>query len=143
MTTYGLTIGGVHWRKLGSNHIASIVVWCGAVYTTYLAVERLRPVADWLLLLGIAAALQFCMTAAERPVMLRKPDLFAIGVFLIDTLVNAGGVFPLLVNIGQTPTASMLAAGGVAPDVSVYPAIVASLVVGAIIAIAPEALWRA
>jgi hypothetical protein len=142
VTTYGLRIGGVHWREMRSNHIASILAWLGAVYTTYLAIVRLQPAQEWYYLLGAAAALQYIMTAGERPIVGGKPEAFSIGVLIIDALVNAGGVFPLLRNIGQTPTAAMLAAGGIAPDVSESPAILASLVAGFIIALAPEALWR-
>lgn len=121
---------------------AAILVWLGAVYTTFLALASLQAGTPWYITLGMAVATQFVLTVAERPILNGRPSWFTGGVLLIDALVNAGGVFPLLRNIGQTPTAQMAAAGGVAPEVGMAPAILLSVIFGLIIAAAPEALWR-
>jgi hypothetical protein len=130
---------GRHWPLA---KIAAVLVWFGAVYTTYLALASLQAGTPWFITLGMAAATQFVLTVAERPILNGRPSWFTGGVLLIDALVNAGGIFPLLRNVGSTPTAQMAAAGGVAPDVGNIPAILLSLVFGLIIAAAPEALWR-
>lgn len=122
--------------------IAAVVAWFGAVYTTYLSVQALQPGTPLLIMTVTAFVVQFVFTVAERPIMRGKPGLFTIAVFILDALINAGGVFPTLRNIGKTPTAQMIAAAGTPATVDVWPAILISLVVGGIIAVAPEALWR-
>lgn len=122
--------------------LAAVLVWFGAVYTTYLALASLQSGTPWFISLGMAVATQFVLTVAERPILNGRPTWFTAGVLIIDALVNAGGLFPLLRNIGKTPTAQMVAAGGIAPNVDMLPAILLSVIFGLIIAAAPEALWR-
>lgn len=122
--------------------VAAVVVWLAAVYTTYLAIVSLQPGTPWWLSAVFALGAQYVFTMAERPIMSCRANLFTLVVFAFDAAVNAGGLFPLLRNVGRTPTAQMLAASGVAPVVDVTPALLLSLVAGAIIAVAPEALWR-
>lgn len=122
--------------------IAAGVAWLGAVYTTYLSVSALQPGTPLTIAVVTAFIVQFVFTVAERPIMRGRPGIFTIAVFILDALINAGGVFPTLRNIGKTPTAQMIAAAGTPATVEVWPAILISLVVGGIIAVAPEALWR-
>jgi len=122
--------------------IAAGVAWLGAVYTTYLSVSALQPGTPLTIAIVTAFIVQFVFTVAERPIMRGRPGIFTIAVFILDALINAGGVFPTLRNIGKTPTAQMIAAAGTPATVEVWPAILISLVVGGIIAVAPEALWR-
>lgn len=122
--------------------VAAGLVWLGAVYTTYLAVSALQADTPWFIMLPVAAAIQYVLTMAEKPVLQGKIGIFTVVVLLIDGVINAGGLFPMLRNVGQTPTAQMAAAGGVASDVGSMPAILLSLLFGLIIAAAPEALWK-
>lgn len=123
--------------------VASVLVWIGACATTYLALAALLGDAPWYVLLGTATIIQFVFTAAERPLFRRRGrDMLSFGVLLLDIGINAGGVFPALANVGRTPTAAMLQAGGMPADAGALPAILLALFVGAIIAAAPEALWQ-
>lgn len=122
--------------------IASVVAWFGAVYTTYLSVAALQPGTPLLIATVTALVVQFVFTMAERPILRGRPGAFTLIVFLLDALINAGGIFPALRNIGNSPTAQMIAAAGTPANVASWPAILIALVFGAIIAVAPEALWR-
>lgn len=122
--------------------IAAGLAWLGAVYTTYLMFVGLQPGTPASVAIPVALVVQFVLTMAERPILAGRPGIFTVAVFILDTLINAGGVFPALRNVGRTPTAQMLASAGTAATVETWPAILLSLVVGAIIAVAPEALWR-
>jgi hypothetical protein len=122
--------------------IASLLTWFGAVYTTYLSVQALQPGTALVVMVVTAFVVQFVFTVAERPILRGKPGMFTAAVFILDALINAGGVFPTFRNIGKTPTAQMIAAAGTPATVDVWPAILISLVIGGIIAVAPEALWK-
>ena len=122
--------------------VAAALIWLGAVYTTYLALDAIQPGTPWFIILPIAAGLQYVFTMAERPILHGKIEVFTGAVLVIDGAINAGGLFPMLRNVGQTPTAQMIAAGGVSSDVGSLPAILLSFVFGLIIAAAPEALWK-
>lgn len=122
--------------------VASVLTWCGAVYTTYLMVASLQPGTPLWLMVGVAAVAQFIFTRAERPMIVGRAKPFTWAVFCFDAIVNAGGIFPLLVNIGKSPPAQMLAAIGVPPEVGGVTTVLLALALGGIIAVAPEALWR-
>lgn len=128
--------------RFPGSKIAAGLAWCGAVYTTYLMLVGLQPGTPAQIAIPVALVVQFVFTMAERPILTGRPGIFTVVVFLLDALINAGGVFPGLRNVGGTPTAQMLASAGTAPTVEAAPAILLSVVVGAIIAVAPEALWR-
>jgi hypothetical protein len=142
MKTYDLPASPPRRPVPSPTKIAAVLAWLGAVYTTYAAVTSLQAGTPWFVALATAAVLQFILTAAERPILHGRPDLFTGVVLAFDAVVNAGGVYPMLRNVGRTPSAQMVADIGVAPDVGALPAILLSLVVGLIIAAAPEALWR-
>lgn len=131
-----------HGFTLSPSKIAAGIVWCGAVYTTYLTVDSLQPTTPLPIAVGLALLLQFVFTATERSILTGRPDVIACIVFAFDALINAGGIFPALVNIGKTPSAQMLAAAGTPADVGAIPAILFALLIGGSIAVAPEALWK-
>jgi hypothetical protein len=127
-------------RAFPGGKIAAVLAWLGAVTTTYMMLTGLQPGTPIVIAIPIALVVQFVFTMAERPILSGRPGIFTIAVFVFDALINAGGVFPWLKNIGRTPTAQMIAAAGTPATVEAMPAILISLVVGAIIAVAPEAL---
>lgn len=128
--------------RISHGKIAAGLAWLGACYTTYLAVVSLQPGTPTQIAIAVALVLQFVLTAAERPLLRGRPDLFTGAVLVLDAAINAGGIYPALKNIGRTPTAAMLTDVGVAASMDVWPAVIVALLFGAIIAAAPEALWR-
>ena len=122
---------------------AAIAVWIGACFTTYLALAALQPDVPWWILAIAGVAIQGTVTVIELPMWRRKGfNWLSLVVLVGDVFVNAGGLFPALANVGNTPTAKMLQAGGVPADTGALPTILLALALGAIIAAAPEALWQ-
>lgn len=129
--------GGAQYR------VAAVLVWLGACFTTYLALVALQPSTPWYILAGFGVTLQATVTIIELPMWRRKGfNWLSLLVLAIDVLINAGGVFPAIARIGDTPTARMLQSGGVPSDMGALPAIALALVLGVIIAAAPEVLWQ-
>ena len=122
--------------------LAGVLVWFGAVYTTWLMISSLQPGTPLVIALPVALGVQFVFTMAEKPIMNGRAGIFTYAVFLLDALINAGGLYPALANVGKTPTAQMIASAGTPADVGPLAGILLALVIGAIIAVAPEALWK-
>lgn len=122
--------------------LAAVLVWLGAVYTTYLMISSLQEGTPLAVALPVALGVQFVFTMAEKPIMYGRAGIFTYAVFGLDALINAGGIHPALANIGRSPVAKMFVSVGVASDVGPLPALALAFVCGMIIAIAPEALWK-
>lgn len=122
--------------------LAGVLMWLGAVLTTYLMIASLQPGTPLVVSIPIALGLQFVFTMAEKPIMHGRAGIFTYVVFALDSLINAGGLHLALANISQSPVAKMFASAGVSPDVEPLVAIALALVCGMIIAVAPETLWR-
>jgi hypothetical protein len=122
--------------------VAAVLVWFGAVYTTYLMIASLQPGTPLAIILPVAFGMQFVFTMAEKPIMTGRAGIFTYAVFLLDALINAGGMYPALANIGRTPTAQMLASAGTPSDVGAWASVLLAIAMGCIIAVAPEALWK-
>jgi len=129
-------------KAIKRNQIASIIAWFGAAYTTYLCVLALEPKTEWLTALGIGMVFQFVFTVAERPFLQRKASIFTYLVLAVDAIINAGGIYPALANLSDTPPVEMIASVGIDSTVSSAARLLIALVLGVIIALAPEALWR-
>ena len=94
-------------RRLDTYRIASVVAWLLGTFTTYLFIARVMPGA-WLLAVVLAAAAQWLLTIAERPLwrflMRRRGGKFvALGlvVTLIDGLINAAGMYPYMSRLAK------------------------------------------
>lgn len=122
--------------------LAAVLVWLGAVYTTYLMITSLQVGTPLVIALPVALGVQFVFTMAEKPIMNGRAGIFTYAVFALDALINAGGLYPALANVGKTPTAQMLASAGTPTDVTPFAGILLALVIGCIIAVGPEALWK-
>jgi hypothetical protein len=130
--------------------IAGVVVWWLGVAATHqlltaLGVAPQGGVFSPALWAGIAIAIatQALLTVLERPVLLGRPNSVSLAVLGVDTLINAGGVFPFALRLGATPTGEALAAAAGQPAlVSPGVALLVSLVAGFILAATPEAAWR-
>ena len=124
------------------NRIAAAVVWLAGVGLTATALlAMLVNVPVWLAV-TVAVVAQGILTWSERAVWRGKPTSVGIGALILDVLMNAGGVFAYVRNIGDTPTVTMLMeAFGLTGDVSPIAAMIVSLVIGFLIAAAPEEFW--
>src|SRR5262245_55778431 len=125
------------WKPL------AVVIWLLACVTTWQLVAAVTAGVDWRLQVAIGVGLQAIFTALERPVLHGKPNRISVIVLGIDALINAGGVFPYAMRMGGTPTAQMVsAATALQPQMTPWAAIGVSVLIGVLLAAAPEAVWR-
>lgn len=129
--------------RANPNKIVAVLIWIGAVYTTGLCLQTLNPNLAGSELWLWAAAVQAVLTVLESPFWSgQRKDVNGVAV-LIDTGINAGGLWPLLRNLDQTPTWGMITdMTGYAAYVSPYIAFVLALGLGFILAKAPESAWK-
>jgi hypothetical protein len=124
------------------NKAVASLTWLAAVYTTYLFLVALGVTPGaWGLTSAVLA--QGMLTWLEGPVWQRKFGDIGVFAVVVDTLVNAGGLWPYIRNIDQTPTWAMFqelgAAGG---DMNAIVAGFLALMIGYVLAKAPETIWR-
>lgn len=129
--------------RISLNRPIAIFLWSVACVTTYELIVTLRPDLDLWKLIAAAIAAQVIFTWLEKPVLRGKPNQVSSAVLLLDTLTNAGGIFPMALRAPETPPAQMLiAAFNLAPTMPPLGALLLSLILGFLLAAAPEAVWR-
>lgn len=125
------------------NRVAAVVLWGAAVWTTWLLVASLNPTAPVWLNIAIAVGCQLIMTRMERPALQGRRSTLSWVVLGFDGMINAGGLFPVMLRAGETPPARMIiAAFQLQPDVSAMAALFLALALGFVLAAAPEAVWH-
>ena len=125
------------------NQPVAAILWVLACVTTWQLVAAVTPGMRWYVQVGMGVALQAIFTALERPVLRGRPNKVSSAVLSIDTLVNAGGIFPFALRMSATPTAVMVSTTfGLSPQMTPPAAFAVSVVLGFLLAAAPEAVWR-
>lgn len=128
---------------LSLNKPIALFLWAVACVTTYQLVRALRPDLPLGQMIGVAIGAQIIFTWLEKPFLRGKPNKISTSILLLDTLTNAGGVFPMALRAPETPPAQMIiAAFNMTPTMSPLAALLLSLVAGFLLAAAPEAVWR-
>lgn len=122
------------------NRVLAVVGWLVGAAATYLGVQGMSG-APWTIALTFAIVTQLLLTWAERAMWRGKPSGVAALALLLDVALNAGGVYPYIRRAGETPVGVMLADVFGGSQVGPWPAIIVSVVVGFLIAAAPEELW--
>lgn len=127
----------------GGNQFVAVLIWALGVATTYQVVAVLWE-STWYGLLMVAFVAQALLTWLEGPTLRGRPNPISLVFLLVDTLINAGGVYLLLNDrLAKLPTAQMAAdVVGSAPEFSPVAVAGVSLVIGLILAATPEAVWR-
>lgn len=125
------------------NQPIAIILWIVACITTWQLVAAITPGMRIAYQIGIGIVLQVFFTALERPMLRGRPNKVSGVVLLIDTLVNAGGIFPFALRMSATPTVQMISTTfNLAPNMTPAAAFAVSVVLGFLLAAAPEAVWR-
>lgn len=129
--------------KVTWNQALAILLWLLGCATTYQVVAILMD-SEWPALLAVTFVAQVVLTALEGPTLRGKPNAISGAVLVIDTLINAGGVYLILADrLERLPTARMAAdVAGTSADLSPMTVAAVSVVVGFILAATPEAVWR-
>jgi hypothetical protein len=127
----------------GLNKPIAALLWGLACLTTYQLVQVLRPELRLEYTIAAAIVSQVVFTWLERPVLGGRPNHISTAALVLDTLINAGGIFPMALRAAETPPAQMLiAAFKLAPGMSPAAGAVLALVFGFLLAAAPEAVWH-
>lgn len=123
--------------------IVAVAVWLAGVWTTYLLIARIVDGQAWYTSTIEAMIVQGFLTALESPVWRGRPGPVNVAAVVVDTLANAGGIYPFMQNIGATPPAQMfIQAFRLDGTISPIVAVSLALIFGFILAAGPEALWR-
>lgn len=133
-------VNGAPVRVSTVNRILAVVAWCIGAVTTYLGILGMSG-APWLVAASFAVVAQVLLTWAERAMWHGRPTLVGALALLFDVALNAGGVYAFVRRIGETPTGLMLSDVFGGSAIGPIPAMIVALVVGFLIAAAPEELW--
>ena len=129
--------------SLSINQLVAVLLWALACVTSWQLVAAITPGMDARYQIAIGIALQAIFTALERPALRGRPNKVSALVLFLDTLVNAGGIFPFALRMSGTPTAAMVSQTfNMAPQMSNVAAFGVAFVLGFLLAAAPEAVWR-
>jgi hypothetical protein len=102
----------------------------------------MQPVVVFLIAGGLEGVLSLMKNAIFRS--RRNSGAVGLSAFIFDGLLNAGGLFPLMQRIGDTPTGKMFTTWlGLQAGANATAAVVLALVFGGLLSAAPWFLWRA
>jgi hypothetical protein len=127
-------------RNIG-NKLIALVLWGLSTYATYQFVVSLA--GQGVATIAIAIVAQAAFTFGESPVW--RGDMAPVGLvaLAIDTFTNIGGLFYYIGNLENSDSWRAFASTfGASGDVSGYTQLFLSIVVGVMLAAAPEALWK-
>ena len=125
---------------INGNKIAAALAQLGSFATTWLFIRALGYVgADGF---AIAVVIEFILTAGKFSLLHGRGDVLGGVSVLFDTLLNAGGLWPIVQKFGATPSAVMLSeALGLATEMRALPALFFALVFGFLLSALPHWLW--
>lgn len=126
---------------INGRKVAAALTQIGSFVTTYLFVLALG--IDGVPGFLVALATEFVLMAAKHNTLLARADGIGIVAIVIDTFLNAGGLYPFMQRLDKTPTWSMLVTSlQLQGEVRAVPALVFALLIGFLLSAAPTWLWR-
>jgi len=133
-TTQGtITVSG---RK-----IAAALTQIGSFVTTWLFVSALGVTGAPGFFLALAV--EFVLMAAKHNTLLGRADQVGAAAVFIDTILNAGGLYPYMQRLDKTPSWIMLVSAlNLEGELRKIPALVLALLFGFLLSAAPTWLWR-
>lgn len=124
--------------------IAAITVWCAGALATASVFLVMMPDLPWYFAGGLALVAQALLTKAQSRLWRGKASMAGLGAVAIDVLFNAGGIYPYAKRLGDTPPVLMIAdVLNIPSQVGPVGAIIVAVLLGILIAGAPEELWTA
>lgn len=124
--------------------VISLILWAAATSTTFLFLNGVAEPATSVEMLWVAAiVVQTILTVLESDFIRGMRSEVSVFAVVLDTLINAAGLWPFVQNVDQSSVWVMLSElfgmyGGMSP----YVAGLIALVGGYTLAIAPEKIWR-
>lgn len=110
--SYNKAIGNVTQRlsgigNMGGNQWTAVIIWLIGAWLTATTLAQLGVVEPVNYIFGMG--IQWILTKAEAPIWQKKGfPLMAVGATAVDVLINAGGAWPPLKNLGKTDFWAMM-----------------------------------
>lgn len=126
--------------RINGNKVAAALAQLGSFATTWLFIRAL----GYTDLNGffIALAVEFILAAGKFNLLHGRGDVLGAVSVLIDTGLNAGGLWPMAQKFDQTPTAIMLSqALGLSTEMHALPALFFAFLFGFLLSALPHWLW--
>lgn len=122
--------------------VAALIAHGASFYTTYLFITSLN--GENTVSLVIALALELVLHIGKKLFISHgERDVVGISCLGIDTLFNAGGLYPTVLKLGNTSTWQMLAAASsTEATVQMLPGVIIALALGGLLSVAPVLLWK-
>lgn len=141
MSARTTTPGGRGAITINGRKIAAALTQIGSFVTTYLFVLALG--IDGPIGFLVALGVEFMLMAAKHNSLLGRGDSIGITAIVVDTLLNAGGLWPYMLRLDKTPTWGMMATSlHLESEVRLLPALGFALLFGFLLSAAPSWLWR-
>jgi hypothetical protein len=125
---------------ISGNKVAAGLAQLGSFATTWLCIVALgyTGVSGF----AIAVIVEFILTAGKFTLLHGRGDWVGLISLALDTILNAGGLWPIVQNLGKTPSALMLSeALGLSPEMRPLPALFFALLFGFFLSALPHWLW--
>lgn len=132
--------------RINLYRIGAVVAQILSFLTTYAFIAAVLQGATGLTVFLVGLGVELLLSLAKSAMFKASARDGAVGwaAIAFDSLLNAGGLWPISKNIGSTPTAKMIAEWlGLTTDVSGTAAVVIALALGFLLSILPWYLWRA
>lgn len=128
-------------RRLSRRRYAAIVAQFGGFLTTLAFIQSLgiEPVTGFV----IALILEWLLFEFKRALLSGERDLLGVLALIADTVLNAGGIWGLVLQLDATESYKMFSQSlQTGEEMRFVPALVIALALGAALAIAPHKLWH-
>jgi hypothetical protein len=127
--------------RVDGRKVAAAIAQIGSFATTWLFIGSIG--LDGWKCFGIALAIEIILTVAKRDILSGKSDVLGGAAVLIDTLLNAGGLWPYTQKMDHTPTWIMFTQSvGLDGTLRSIPALGIAIAIGFLLSAAPHLLWR-
>lgn len=126
--------------------IGAVLAQVGSCLTTYAFFQAIMVGSDLPIVIAVSICVEFILFLGKKMLFSKRHNSKQIAVpsIMLDTLLNAGGLWPYAKNIAASPTAIMLSEALALRDtIGAIPALILSLVAGYLLAVAPHTLWKA
>ena len=122
--------------------IAAALLWAAGVYTTHAFLSGLLMYYSSRDVWIAAIITQLVLTVAESEFWGGGRSPVATGAVVIDTAINAAGIYPILTHLDATNVWLLVRDLTGIPALGAWGTLAVAIALGYIIAYAPERMWR-
>lgn len=127
--------------KIGAA-IAQVLSFLTTLAFTRVLLSDMLPLSVFMIAVALEGVLSLMKNAIFRS--RRNSGTVGASAFFFDGLLNAGGLFPLMQRVGDTPTGKMFTTWlGLEAGANTTAAVILALIFGGLLSAAPWFLWRA